>query len=49
MGNHLSHLLHLAPEIEHLKAQSVLYGLEGDKEAIISGSTSWYGPYFHGG
>lgn len=35
------------PEIELAKAQSNLYGLEETKESI-SGSASWYGPYFHG-
>ena len=35
------------PEIELAKAQSNLYGLEETQEAI-SGSASWYGPYFHG-
>jgi rare lipoprotein A (peptidoglycan hydrolase) len=35
------------PEIELAKAQSNLYGLEETNEAI-SGSASWYGPYFHG-
>ena len=35
------------PEIELSKAQSNLYGLEETQEAI-SGSASWYGPYFHG-
>ena len=35
------------PEIALAKAQSNLYGLEETKEAI-SGSASWYGPYFHG-
>ncbi len=35
------------PEIELAKAQSNLYSLEETSEAL-SGSASWYGPYFHG-
>jgi rare lipoprotein A (peptidoglycan hydrolase) len=35
------------PEIELAKAQSNLYGLE-ETDKAISGSASWYGPYFHG-